>query len=400
MEMLYNSFRFTGTIGFNDLKKEENKVDDYGRKIKDTGLVKKEVSFKDGQPSMSKESLGVYIEANGVKQYLKVEDMVFSGDKTFMHMDKDSKVKTFYKDELGSDPKLVDTCMDFLIKKIKIGDIPEFKTLSSKHFLDAMVQFIPHLKDQRVVISGNISTYVSNGKVGLNYEVKEIRSAYENEVDGLDCEFNVVFTKGSVNAPTFEQYEEMEIKKVPIRLMIGVKEKKIPKVFKTNDLFFLDMEGIDDSESYGFMSEMMDLLADGSPMEDMKYYKTKFKARIGSSSKTKELTEEDLTPMEKFSMAKRNKTLEDIKAIRGFKKKSSKFLIVEPINVGGVEEIDIKLEEIFGNEAPATMTIAEAQAMVGIAPTPIQKVAQQYIPPVTPVVPQIPGVIDMSAYVK
>lgn len=431
MEALYNKFRFVGTMGFNDTKTkpEEKKDDKTGRLTIDSGHIKKEVMFKDGQPNFSKEALSVFVEANGVKQYLTIQDMTFAGDKTFFHMNKDTKEKTYLPDAQGSDPKLIETCMDFLIKKIKVGE-NEFKTMSSAHFLGAMQQFMPHLKGKRVTVDGNVTTSISKGKTYLNYEVNSIRLAYENEVDHLGCEFEIMMIRDSVNAPTFEQYTDMEVKKVPINFFVGCSEKnpatnkKEPKIFKTNDIFFLDMEGMDSEENFNMIIQMMNILPDGSELEDMKYYKTKYSATIRGESKSGELTEEELTPQEKFSMERRGRTLEEIKAHRGVKKKSSKLLIIEPISIGGVVETEVAQSDIFGSAAaPKQISVAEAQAMTGgtvSIPTPVQQapvvtatVTPTQVAPVVPVTPTVPvtpsvptqtaplvGGIDMSQFIK
>lgn len=395
LEMMYQRFDFVGMFNIMPEQPKKETINDkngvkttnYGFKTIKNGLN------KNGNQYTSR-AINCFIETdNGDREYLAIDDYVTLGvARTCMFRAKGSKETVRIDYALGKDPKTIEQCENFLVIKFECGDL-KFETLDMGHLIDWIEEHRNELNGKRVHVSGNAQVSTYEGNLQIKYKPSNVRNAYENEVDDLKIDLNVVYTKGAIKSIPFSDVAQQEVKKIPISMLFPItvdSETKSIGLIKSGDEINLNVEMLDFSNPeteniYNYMTQLLNYRAIVDPttkalteveLEEFKYYVARFIGHIKSNKKDGDLKEEELTMQEKFYLQTQMKTLDDIKKERGIKRTSDKIIVVDAIPYN-VDEVEVTQEQLNCEKKNAPTTVS----------------AKVFTPPTTPTngIPKVPS---------
>lgn len=375
LEMKYQRFDFVGMFNIMPEQPMKETVSDKGVKTQTFGYktIRSGVNQK-GNQYISR-TINCSIETDkGDTEYLAIDDYATLGvARTCMFRAKGSKENTRIDYALGKDPKTIEQCENFLVIKFECGDL-KFETLDMGHLIDWIEEHRNELSGKRVHVSGNAQVSEYEGNLQVKYKPSNVRNAYDNEVDDLKIDLNVVYTKGAIKALSFADVAQQEVKKVPINMLFPItvdSETKSIGLIKSGDTINLNVEMLDfynpETENiYNYMLNLLNYRAVVDPstkalteveLENFKYYSARFIGHIKSNKKDGDLKEEELTMQEKFYLQTQMKTLDDIKKERGIRKTSDKIIVVDAIPYD-VEEVEVTQEQLNCEKKTAPATVS------------------------------------------
>jgi len=408
MKKLYSKFSFVGKIGFNDTLPEpkETMGEYFGntQKIIDYGHIKQVITMKDGVPNRTETILNMFVEADGTREYLKIRSYASVDKKaTISYKGKNDTATSRLDESMASDPKTLEGCMDFLKRKISLDGKEVIETLADSHYLKTIMENMALLKGQKFTVNGSVNYYSGKKGVGMNFTPSYIRPSYENEDEKLELRIETHFIKNSADFIPYDKFETQAMKKIPFNIFVPVQQRLedntyVNRIVKTKDVFGLNMDIVNSPQIYSMIESMINSTPTGDELQPMKYYTTEFVCRVKGEEVGGDLNINSLTTQEKVlhQVDPIRYSIDEIKKIRGIRPKTTKHYLIEPMFVGGVTIDDVQPIDIFGSKAdvPKTVTMEQAQNMVGIPTAPVTP----NMPPQTPTPPNLG--MDMSQFLK
>ncbi|MGL5051810.1 MAG: hypothetical protein ACRC6E_14455 [Fusobacteriaceae bacterium] len=377
----FNQFLFTGALKFVGDITVETTTNDKGTITEKHGYmtITKGKSAK-GENYVSRKLNVKVVTATGDEQWLDISDYVSATrageNRTFNYRAKGETKSTAMRYALAKDVATVASAENWMVISLKVGNTI-FNCLDIGHLIDFMVEHRAELDGQEVTVTGNVKANEYKGNLQLSYPVKAIRTPYSSEVNGLSVGLDVWYTKNATQQIDYQNQLTQDNPQVPVTLFYPLQVKNQAtqayehKLLSVKDVFSLDLSMVKFGESeaegtYSFLQNILNILDTLSPqggmvqgeLEEFKYYKVKFNAKIKTFKKSGELREEDLTTAERFYLFNSKKDLNEIKRDRGIKNQTSTSLILDaiPLNV----ELDeaIVSSDMYGAKQEATVVSA------------------------------------------
>lgn len=376
LEMQYSTFDFIGAINIPELTEVKISKNDKGVETKDFGAyVEKRGVTKTGKKYVSTSLKVSVVTDKGDSEYLDISTYMQEGQEaTCKFRPKGSKDMIDIDLKLADDPKTIEQCESFMVRNIEIGDL-KYATLSEATLIPFMVTHRNEINGKRVYIRGNVGVSEYEDKAQLKYKLSSIRNPYPNEVDDLRVDLKVVYNKGAIKPVAFEDVAKMDVKDVPVTLMLPIMAdrkanliKLVPTAGVSLNLDILDFNNIEHKPIYEQLIQLLNVrqvlneqnqLVDVL-LDDFKYYQARFVGHIKSNKREGELNVDDLTMQEKLYLSIKAKTLDDIKRERGIKRTTNKLIAIDAIPYD-VEEVEVQECNITG-KAPETISMQEAFA--------------------------------------
>lgn len=357
----------------------------------------------DGTIKSTRTSANVFIEANGAREYLRLDHYVEAGKVPQARVyDKDTNEVSYVDEALGSDEAVLSRCADWAKKSITLNG-ETFETISQSQFIERISQ-LANTVEGLVYVRGSITVNHYNGKTSLRYEPTSFSDAKDGVDEYLKLTLDAVYAKGAVAKVPHDKF--LSGAKVNVGIFLPVQERVakvgeqgfnyVDKIVKVPNLFELDTQFATSKESYDVISSLLETNLAGNQLVPTKFYNTDFTISVMGAEGSVSANEFNFQERRMLDMGIMTK--EQIIERRPMKPKTVKRYVLSPM-ISRCEMVDIKPNDIYGNNTQPTISAGNVGHTQPYGmPTGISQATVQTTTHVTPTAPSVVGGIDMTKY--